>query len=512
MRRIVLGFSLAVALGLFGLTAIPGEANAVTKLRIVPPRAPTAVVANPVESAIVLSWSAPDSDGGSPITGYHVRIEPKGTCAPIGPTSCVATGLKDGKNYNVTLRAVNIKGRGKSVILKHVIPTAAQNCAYVGLYGNLQQCYLPSADLAGLNLNHVNLSEAFLSSASLDGTNLTAARLDNAIVSNASLNGTDLTDAVLFHADLSAAHFNNVTWSNTMCPDGTNSDADGGTCVNNLGRPDAVFVGGYPTAVEFDGTNIWVANGTLSKINPTTNAISGPIPAGPSPQGLASDGTSIWVTNDLNNGLDSTVTKINATTGAVSATIPVGADPRDVLFDGTNIWVANTNSGTVSKINATTDVLSATIPIGGTPWGMAFDGTNVWVTTGSLPHGYVFKIDATTNAVSAPIMVGGYPEAAAFDGTNIWVINTSDSTVSKINATTGVVSATVSGVGYAPQAVTFDGTNIWVANSVGSVSKIDVTTNAVLASILVSANDMTFDGTNLWLSNPSNGTVAKIPH
>jgi len=23
------------------------------------------------------------------------------------------------------------------------------------------------------------------------------------------------------------------TWSNTTCPDGTNSDGDGGTCVNN---------------------------------------------------------------------------------------------------------------------------------------------------------------------------------------------------------------------------------------------------------------------------------------
>ena len=26
----------------------------------------------------------------------------------------------------------------------------------------------------------------------------------------------------------------NATWSNTTCPDGTNSDDDGGTCVDNL--------------------------------------------------------------------------------------------------------------------------------------------------------------------------------------------------------------------------------------------------------------------------------------
>ena len=28
---------------------------------------------------------------------------------------------------------------------------------------------------------------------------------------------------------------NGVTWSNTICPDGSNSDNDEGTCVNNLG-------------------------------------------------------------------------------------------------------------------------------------------------------------------------------------------------------------------------------------------------------------------------------------
>jgi len=62
----------------------------------------------------------------------------------------------------------------------------------------------------------------------------------------------------------------------------------------------------------------------------------------------------------------------------------------------------------------------------------------------------------------------------AFDGTHIWTANSSDDTVSKIVAATGVVAATI-GVGNGPMGVAFDGTHIWVTNSSDdTVSKIPV--------------------------------------
>ena len=42
------------------------------------------------------------------------------------------------------------------------------------------------------------------------------------------LTGADLTGANLHRADLTG-----VIWSNTTCPDGTNSNNDGGTCAKN---------------------------------------------------------------------------------------------------------------------------------------------------------------------------------------------------------------------------------------------------------------------------------------
>ena len=51
----------------------------------------------------------------------------------------------------------------------------------------------------------------------------------------ANLDGTNLTDVDLIGALLTPAQLTGVIWSNTICPDGSNSDQDGDTCANNLG-------------------------------------------------------------------------------------------------------------------------------------------------------------------------------------------------------------------------------------------------------------------------------------
>jgi len=51
---------------------------------------------------------------------------------------------------------------------------------------------------------------------------------------NANMRGTNLTNANLAGANLQGANIKDAIWSNTICPDGTNSDANGGTCVKHL--------------------------------------------------------------------------------------------------------------------------------------------------------------------------------------------------------------------------------------------------------------------------------------
>lgn len=75
-----------------------------------------------------------------------------------------------------------------------------------------------------IDLRGANLTDADLTGADLKGANLMGATLIGANLTNADLTGGNFT-----YCDLSG-----VTWDNTVCPDGLNSDNQGLTCANNL--------------------------------------------------------------------------------------------------------------------------------------------------------------------------------------------------------------------------------------------------------------------------------------
>ena len=90
------------------------------------------------------------------------------------------------------------------------------------------------ADLSYADLRNAGLGYADLRNADLRGADLIDADLYRADLSNADLRGANLHGADLSYADLSGADLSGVYWYGTTCPDGTNSDDNGNTCVNNL--------------------------------------------------------------------------------------------------------------------------------------------------------------------------------------------------------------------------------------------------------------------------------------
>jgi hypothetical protein len=74
------------------------------------PGAPMSVTGAPGNSKIAVSWLAPASNGGSPITSYTVTSSPGGFTCTAATLTCVVTGLTNGSSYTFTVTAINAVG------------------------------------------------------------------------------------------------------------------------------------------------------------------------------------------------------------------------------------------------------------------------------------------------------------------------------------------------------------------------------------------------------------------
>jgi YVTN family beta-propeller protein len=142
---------------------------------------------------------------------------------------------------------------------------------------------------------------------------------------------------------------------------------------------------------------VWaVGSGSVYRIDPASNAIVASIPItggsgpGPAPIAIAVGDGALWVANRVEghgtalrpfaDALPGTVSRIDPRTNAVVATIAVGRYSNALAVGGGAVWVANRESRTLSKIDPRTNTVAATIRIGGRPEGVAIGANAVWVT------------------------------------------------------------------------------------------------------------------------------------
>lgn len=90
-----------------------GPASApITARPATPPGVPTGVAAVGATGQATISWSAPSSDGGSPVTGYVVTSVPSGISVIVGPqTQATIRGLLFSASYAFRVRAINAAGQ-----------------------------------------------------------------------------------------------------------------------------------------------------------------------------------------------------------------------------------------------------------------------------------------------------------------------------------------------------------------------------------------------------------------
>ena len=102
----------------------PSSASSASATTYSVPGAPTIGTATPDNQQVNLTWSAPASNGGSPITNYIITSSPSAGNSPVTVGNVLAgsvTGLTNGTAYTFTVVAVNAVGSSS--------PSAASNSA-----------------------------------------------------------------------------------------------------------------------------------------------------------------------------------------------------------------------------------------------------------------------------------------------------------------------------------------------------------------------------------------------
>jgi len=181
-------------------------------------------------------------------------------------------------------------------------------------------------------------------------------------------------------------------------------------------------LGPQTEGIAFDGARVWTSNhgppGSVSIVTPgaaipwtvttVTTGFSSPI-------GALYDGANVWVA-------DGSLKKLDAS-GAVVQTVSVGGTARYPAFDGTNIWSPNSNDDSVTVVRASSGAVLQTLTGNGlaSPVGVAFDGERVLVTNPGGNSVSLWKAADLTPLGTFSTGPGTNPWGPCSDGVNFWI-------------------------------------------------------------------------------------------
>jgi titin len=125
-----------------GASPASNEASATPKATV--PSAPLGTTASAGNASATVSWSAPATNGGSPVTGYNVYrgTSPGGesgtpVASNVTTTSFTDTGLANGTTYYYRVAAVNAVGTSAQSSEVSATPHVPAAAAYIGRVGSV---------------------------------------------------------------------------------------------------------------------------------------------------------------------------------------------------------------------------------------------------------------------------------------------------------------------------------------------------------------------------------------
>ena len=278
-----------------------------------------------------------------------------------------------------------------------------------------------------------------------------------------------------------------------------------------------------PRDVTAGFASIWVSNGpsrTVTRINPSTGAISATITVPDPASVLAIGAGSVWLTSYPGNSL----TRIDPKTNRVSKTIslsPGGLDPVGVtVFDG-YVWVANHDgnpTGSVAKIDPTTMKVVDLIPVGtessAGPTTIVSGAGSLWVNVPNISG--VVRINPATDRTIATIPVKGACASMAANAHAVWVANLDDDGcpsgfpgITRIDTATNTATARLN-AGESTGAVALDDDTLWYGTSSSNfLGRIDAKRNTMLGQLKLPGPPFAISSANgfVWITDSQDGLL-----
>jgi hypothetical protein len=282
-------------------------------------------------------------------------------------------------------------------------------------------------------------------------------------------------------------------------------------------------VGDSPETVEFDGTDLWVANffgDTVMRIRPSDGKLLDTWTGATRATAIVTAMGKIFIIGQSNPATLYMIDPAQPAGAVTTLTTSLGAGASGIAFDGSRIWTANAiGSVSIVSLNPTS---VTTVSSGFTTLGsILYDGSNMWVT--DFNANTLQKLNAN-GSIAQTINMGTRPLTPVFDGTNIWVPDaTSNSlTVVRVKDAQGnplanaFVLATLTGNGLnEPSTVAFDGERILVTNRLNSsVSLWKAADLTPLGNFSTGVNSgpsgACSDGLNFWITLSQTDKLARF--
>ncbi len=233
----------------------------VTRLTASPPTLTAAggslILASTVSDATSCTFTGKTPKSATPATGLPETVPCStgtvSTTVTVPPNPCCTE-----RSYRFAITVTGTRTKTSSVVVK-VPPHTTTNCypnpgGGLDLSGcdfsgqDLSGSFFPDSDFTLTILTGTNLSSSEFSQTSFGEASAVGADFDESDLAGAAFYGANLTDATFVGSVLTATDFtradltgatiegvvSTVVWNYTICPDGTNSNADGGTCLAHL--------------------------------------------------------------------------------------------------------------------------------------------------------------------------------------------------------------------------------------------------------------------------------------